>query len=43
MQSIDAVKEYSRSTAEWLLAVDDRPEETVRNSLILTNNIMYYA
>ena len=35
MQSIDAVKEYSRSSAERLLAVDDRPEETVPNSLIL--------
>ena len=47
MQSIDAVKEYSRSSAERLLAVDDRPEETVPNSLILwffdTYNIMYYA
>ena len=42
MQSIDAVKEYSRSSAERLLAVDDRPEETVSNSLILINNIMYY-
>ena len=39
MQSIDVVKEYSRSCAEWLLAVDDRPEETVSNSLILINNI----
>ena len=38
MQSIDAVKEYSRSSAERLLAVDDRPEETVSNSLILINN-----
>ena len=26
-----------------LLAVDDRPEEIVSNSLILINNIMYYA
>ena len=44
MQSIDVVKEYSRSCAERLLAVDDRPEETVSNSLILIiNNIMYYA
>ena len=43
MPSIDAVKEYSRSSAERLLAVDDRPEETVPNSLILSNNIMYYA
>ena len=42
MPSIDAVKEYSRSSAERLLAVDDRPEETVPNSLILINNIMYY-
>ena len=42
MQSID-VKEYSRSCAKRLLAVDDRPEETVSNSLILINNIMYYA
>ena len=43
MQSIDAVKEYSRSSAERLLAVNDRPEETVsNNSLILINNIMYY-
>ena len=47
MQSIDAVKEYSRSSAERLLAVDDRPEETVSNSLILTliiscnNNLSY--
>ena len=40
MQSIDAVKEYSRSSAERLLAVDDRPEETVLNSLILINNIV---
>ena len=39
MQSIDVVKEYSRSSAERLLAVDDRPEETVSNSLILINNI----
>ena len=44
MQSIDVVKEYSRSCAERLLAVDDRPEETVSNTtLILINNIMYYA
>ena len=46
MQSIDVVKEYSRSCAERLLAVDDRPdsEETVSNTLILiNNNIMYYA
>ena len=43
MQSIDAVKGYSRSSAERLLAVDDRPEETVSNSLILINNIMYYS
>ena len=43
MQSIDAVKEYSRSCAERLLAVDERPEETVSNSLIPINNIMYYA
>ena len=43
MQSIDVVKEYLRSSAERLLAVDDRPEETVSNSLILINNIMYYA
>ena len=44
MQSIDVVKEYSRSCAERLLAVDDRPEETVSNSLILINNInIYYA
>ena len=43
MQSIDAVKEYLRSFAEKLLAVNDRPEETVPNSLILINNIMYYA
>ena len=35
MQSIDAIKEYSRSSAKRLLAVDDRPEETVLNSLIL--------
>ena len=35
MQSIDAVKEYSRSSAERLLEVDDRPEEIVPNSLIL--------
>ena len=42
MQSIGVVKEYSRR-AERLLAVDDRPEETVSNSLILINNIMYYA
>ena len=42
MPSIDAVKEYSRSSAERLLAVDERPEETVPNSLILINNIMYY-
>ena len=44
MQSIDAVKEYSRSSAEKLLAVDDRPEETVSNSLILINmpnNLLY--
>ena len=47
MQSIDAVKEYSRSSAERLLAVDDRPEETVPNSLILIilctmpNNLLY--
>ena len=34
MQSIDAVKEYSRRSAERLLAVDDRPEETDPNSLI---------
>ena len=39
MQSIDVVMEYSRSCAERLLAVDDRPEETVSNSLILINNI----
>ena len=42
LSSIDVVKEYS-SSAERLLAVDDRPEETVSNSLILINNIMYYA
>ena len=48
MQSIDAVKEYFRSSAERLLAVDDRPEETVSNSLILIiilstmhNNLLY--
>ena len=41
MPSIDVVKEYSRSCAERLLAVDDRPEERVSNSLILINNIMY--
>ena len=47
MQSIDVVKEYSRSSAERLLAVDDRPEETVPNSLILIilctmpNNLLY--
>ena len=41
MQSIDVVKEYSRGSAEKLLAVDDRPEETVSTSLILINNIMY--
>ena len=44
MQSIDAVKEFSRSSAEILLAVDDRPEETVPNSLILIilcNNLLY--
>ena len=46
MQSIDVVKEYSRSSAEKLLAVDDRPEETVSNSLILIlctmpNNLLY--
>ena len=45
MQSIDAVKEYSRSSAERLLAVDDRPEETVPNSLIILctmyNNLSY--
>ena len=42
MQSIDVVKEYSRSCAERLLAVDDRPEETVSNSLILMpNNLLY--
>ena len=47
MQSIDTVKEYSRSSAERLLAVDDRPEETVPNSLILVilctmpNNLLY--
>ena len=35
MQSIDAVKEYSRSSAERLLEVDDRPEEIVPNSSIL--------
>ena len=35
MQSIDAVQEYLRSSAERLLTVDDRPEETVSNSLIL--------
>ena len=40
MQSIDVVKEYSRSCAETLLAVDDRPEETVSNSLILINLII---
>ena len=39
MQSIDVVEEYSRSCTERLLAVDDRPEETVSNSLILINNI----
>ena len=43
MQSIDVVKEYSRRCAERLLVVDDRPEETVSNSLILINYIMYYA
>ena len=42
MQSIDAVKEYSRSFAEKRAAVDDRPEETVSNSLILIN-IMYLS
>ena len=42
MQSIDAVKEY-RNSAEKLLAVDDRPEETVSNSLIFINNIINYA
>ena len=47
MQSIDAFKEYSRSSAERLLAVDDRPEETVPISLILIilrtmpNNLLY--
>ena len=51
MQSIDAVKEYSRSSAERLLEVDDRPEEIVPNFLILiilytmynsnTNNLLY--
>ena len=40
MQSIDVVKEYSKSCAETLLAVDDRPEETVSNSLILINLII---
>ena len=43
MQPIDAVNEYSRSSAERLLAVDDRPEETVSNSLILIISILYYV
>ena len=43
LSSIDVVKEYSKSSAERQLGVDDRPEETVSNSLILINNIMYYA
>ena len=43
MQSIDVVKEYLRSSAERLLAVDDRPEETVSNSLILINNNLLYC
>ena len=43
MQSIDAVEEYSRRSAEKLLAIDDRPEETVPNSLILINHVMYYT
>ena len=42
MQSIDVVKEYSRSSAERLLAVDDRPEETVSNSLILINLLLIF-
>ena len=41
--SLYVIKDYSRRSAERLLAVDDRPEETVSNSLILIDNIMYYA